>query len=93
MSQLRITTEEIGKFEAALASADAQGRDLHPLLRRALVAGLASQLEELRAEQSALIVGALVAIGVADNDRADRPRAPLPPLGAAGRAAPREEAP
>ncbi len=77
---LRTTTEQIAAFEAALAAAPEQGRDLHPLLYRAMVDGLASQLAELRAEQSALTIGAIIQIGAEDNARPDRPRAARPPL-------------
>lgn len=81
MTTLRDVTEEIARFEAALAAVPEQGRDLDPRLRQAMIDGLDSQLAELRAEQGALMVGAIVAIGVEEASRPDRPRAPKPPLG------------
>jgi hypothetical protein len=91
MTTLRDITDEIEQTEAAIAAVPHDSPNIAPSLRRWVVAGMEARLAGLRARQGALLVDAIVAIGVEEASRPDRPRVPLPPLGAIVRMPARED--
>jgi hypothetical protein len=91
MTTLRDITDQIEQTEAALAAMPHDSPQLTPSVRRWVVASMEARLARLRARQGALLVGAIVAIGVEEASRPDRPLVPMPPLGAIVRMPARED--